>query len=373
MSWALALDAGATWWCCGLVPGFPDRISIYRGSEIVTGHSAGRVTEVRRQEQRVRNHRETLAAGILAAESRIRAYVRETPLVDSPALSDATGASVWLKLENLQHTGSFKLRGATNKLLTLSAADRARGVVAASSGNHGAAVAYAGKTLGVPVSVFVPQGASSVKVEAMRRAGAEVAVFGTDGLDTEVRAREVARESGRAYVSPYNDWDVVAGQGTVGVELRRQAERLDAVVVAVGGGGLIGGIGAELKAHWPNVRIIGAQPANSAVMAASVRAGRVLEMASLPTLSDGTAGGIEADSVTFELCGAVVDEWVEVPEEEIAREMRYAIEVEHLLIEGAAAVAIAALRRCAPSLGGAQAAVVICGGNVSAERLRGAL
>jgi threonine dehydratase len=166
---------------------------------------------------------------------------------------------------------------------------------------------------------------------------------------------------------------VVAGQGTVGVELRRQAERLDAVVVAVGGGGLIGGIGADLRAHWSDVEIIGAQPANSAVMAASVRAGRVLEMASLPTLSDGTAGGIEADSVTFELCRAVVDEWVEVPEEEIAREMRYALEVEHLLIEGAAAVAIAGLRRVAESLRGVRVAVVICGGNVSAERLHGVL
>jgi threonine dehydratase len=333
------------------------------------------VTEVRGEERRDRHHRDTLSEEILGAEARIRAYVRETPLVDSAALSDATGASVWLKLENLQRTGSFKLRGATNKLLTLSAAERARGVVAASSGNHGAAVAYAGHTLGIPATVFVPEFASAVKIDAMRRAGAEVVVFGTDGLDTEVRARAVAAESGRAYVSPYNDWDVVAGQGTVGVELRRQggAERLDAVVVAVGGGGLIGGIGADLKAHWPEVKIIGAQPTNSAVTAASVRAGRVLEMPSLPTLSDGTAGGVEADAVTFELCRAVVDEWVEVPEEEIAREMKYAIEVEHLLIEGAAAVAIAALRHVAESMRGARVAVVICGGNVSAERLRSVL
>ena len=155
-----------------------------------------------------------LPAAILAAEERIRAYVRETPLIDSVALSEATRARVWLKLENLQRTGSFKLRGAMNKLLSLPAAERARGVVAASSGNHGAAVAHAGKALGIPVTVFVPEGASPVKVDAMRRAGAEVVVFGTDGLDTEVRAREVAAESGRAYVSPYNDFDVVAGQGT---------------------------------------------------------------------------------------------------------------------------------------------------------------
>lgn len=314
-----------------------------------------------------------LPEAILAAEERIRGYVRETPLIDSVALSDATGAPVWLKLENLQRTGSFKLRGAMNKLLTLPAAERARGVVAASSGNHGAAVAHAGKALGIPVSVYVPEGASAVKVDAMRRAGAEVVAFGTDGLDTEVRARAVAAESGRAYVSPYNDFDVVAGQGTIGVELRRQAGPLDAVVVAVGGGGLIGGIGADLKAHWPGVRIIGAQPVNSAVMAASVRAGRVLEMASLPTLSDGTAGGVESDSMTFELCRLLVDEWVEVGEEEIAREMRYCLEVEHLLIEGAAAVAVAALRFHGASFRGQDVAVVICGGNVSGEKLLSAL
>lgn len=314
-----------------------------------------------------------LAAAIVAAEGRIRPYVRETPLIDSAALSDALGAEVFLKLENLQRTGSFKLRGAVNKLISLDEAERARGVVAASTGNHGAAVAHAGRALGIPVTVFVPEGASPVKVEAMRRSGAEVVVFGTDGLDTEVRARAVAAERGRAYVSPYNDWDVVAGQGTVGVELRRQAARLDAVVVAVGGGGLIGGSGAHLKAHWPHVRIIGAQPAHSAVMKASVRAGRVLELESRPTLSDGTAGGIELDAITFALCRALVDEWVEVEEVEIAREMRYAIEVEHLLVEGAAAAAVAALRRCAASLRGQRVAVVICGGNVSAERVRGVL
>jgi threonine dehydratase len=143
--------------------------------------------------------------------------------------------------------------------------------------------------------------------------------------------------------------------------------------VAVGGGGLIGGIAADLKAHWPDVRVIGAQPANSAVMAASVRAGRVVELASLPTLSDGTAGGVEPDSVTFALCRDLVDEWVQVSEEEIARAMRFCLEEEHLLVEGAAAVAVAAVRRGVVSHGEKPAAVVICGGNVSADRVKSVL
>lgn len=311
-----------------------------------------------------------VAAAVAAAAARVYPVVRETPLVDSPVLSAAADATVLLKLETLQRTGSFKLRGAANRLLALSAAERAAGVVAASSGNHGAAVAHAASALGVPALIYVPAGASPVKLAAMERAGAEVRVFGTDGLDTELEARAVAAAGGRVYVSPYNDLAVVAGQGTIGVELRRQAPRLDAVIAAVGGGGLIAGIAADLKAHLPNVRVIGAVPANSPVMARSIRAGRVVEMPTQATLSDGTAGGIEPGAVTFALCQALVDEWVEIPEPEIAHAMRHCLEVEHLLVEGSAGVAVAALARVAPALRGMTVAVILCGANVSAARLR---
>jgi threonine dehydratase len=314
-----------------------------------------------------------LVAEIVTAAARIAPYVRETALIRSEALSDEFGGDVRLKLETLQITGSFKLRGATNKLLSLSAGVRERGVVAASSGNHGAAVAHAGRSLAIPVTVFVPEGASPAKLESMRRSGAEVHHFGTDGLDTELHARSYAADTGRAYISPYNDLDVIAGQGSVAVELRRQVDGIDVMVVATGGGGLISGIAADLKAHWPATRVIGVVPQNSPVMAASVRAGRIVEMKSAPTLSDGTAGGIEPGAITFDLCRELVDEWVEVSEEEIASEMRRCIEVEHLLVEGSGAVAVAGLRRVAAYLEDARAVAVLCGANISAEKLRGIL
>jgi threonine dehydratase len=317
--------------------------------------------------------RDVLVEEIAAAHHRIRPHVRETPLYESTVLGEATGSQALLKLENLQRTGSFKLRGAVNRLLTLDAEVRVRGVVAASSGNHGAAVAHAGRVLGCQVTIFVPESVSSVKLTAMQRSGADVRVFGTDGLDTELHARRFAEANGRAYISPYNDLAVVAGQGTIGVELRRQGDPLDAIIAAVGGGGLIAGIGADLKARWPSVRIVGAVPENSPVMAESVKAGRVVEMASRPTLSDGTAGGVEADAITFDLCRTLVDDWIRIPEREIAGAMRHCLTSEHLLVEGAAGVAVAALHRCAPALRGARVAVIVCGANVSLECLRAIL
>lgn len=312
---------------------------------------------------------ESLVGAIADAEQRIRPYVRETPLVQSRALSESLGAEVWLKCENLQVTGSFKVRGATNKLLALPDEQRRRGVIAASSGNHGIAVAHAAAALGVPVTVYVPEFASGAKVAAMRRLGAAVELFGTDGLDTELEARRLANAHNRPYLSPYNDAAVVAGQGSIAVELRRQLDRIDAIVVSVGGGGLIGGIAADLKYHWPDIRVIGAQPVNSRVMIESIRAGRVVDLPSVATLSDGTAGGVESDTVTFPLCRTLVDEWFEVGETEIANAMRHAVEVEHMLIEGAAGVAVAALARLAGVARG-RIVAVLCGANVTATRLR---
>jgi threonine dehydratase len=309
------------------------------------------------------------AHAVLAAH-RIGPYIRETPLDFSPWFSEQTGAKVYLKLENLQYTGSFKLRGAFNKLLSMSEAERAVGGVTASSGNHGAAIAYAMQKLGVSGPIFVPEQTSSAKVNAIRSAGGDVRFFGTDGLDTEIHAREYAGQNGVLYLSPYNDADVIAGQGTCGVEIARQLPGIDAIFIAVGGGGLISGVGSFLKSVNPAMSLIACQPAASPVMTESVKAGRILDLASGPTLSDGTAGGIEAGAITFDLCRALVDDYVLVTEEQIAAAMCDFIDSHHMLLEGAAGVALAGLRASGEQYRGKTVVAIICGGNISRETLR---
>ena len=293
--------------------------------------------------------------------------MRRTPLVFSEAFSEELDAKVFFKLENRQTTGSFKLRGATNRLMLLDERQRASGCVAASSGNHGAAVAAAMRQLGISGVIFVPEHTSLAKVAAIRGYGGDVRFFGTDGLDTEEHARRYAVENGMTYLSPYNDEAIIAGQGSCGVEILEDLPDVDMAFVAVGGGGLIGGVGSVLKAHDAGIRVIGCQPAASPVMARSIEAGEILQMPSEPTLSDGTAGGIEAGAVTFPLNQAVVDEFVIVDEKQIASAMRYYMDQQGDRIEGAAGVAVAALQMA--EVRGRKVVVVICGGNISDEIL----
>lgn len=303
------------------------------------------------------------------AAARITDLVRETPLDYSPAFSAATGADVWFKLENLQHTGSFKLRGAANRLMTLTPEQGAAGCVTASSGNHGAAVAYAMQKLNVDGVIFVPEKTSSVKVDAIRSYGGDVRFFGSDGLDTELHARDYAEKNSMYYVSPYNDAEVIAGQGSCGVEIATQLPEIDDIFIAIGGGGLISGVGSVLRRHNKNMRIIGCQPSASAVMAHSVEAGEILQLSSAPTLSDGTAGGIEPGAITFDLCRELVDDYVLVDEPEIAAAMRLFMDSQHQLIEGAAGVAIAAMLANKADLQGRKVVILICGANISRESL----
>ncbi len=309
---------------------------------------------------------ETAAAAAIAAK-RIGDQIERTELRKSQAFSADLGADVFLKLENLQTTGSFKLRGATNRLMTLSDEDRAQGCVTASSGNHGAAVACAMQKLGADGVIFVPEQTSDVKIGKIESYGGDVRLFGTDGLDTEQHAREYADENGMLYLSPYNDAQVIAGQGTCGVEILEQLPEIDAVFVAVGGGGLIGGVGSVLKAHNPEIQVYGCQPKASAVMTHSIAAGEILDLPSEATLSDGTAGGIEVGAITFPLNQAVVDEFVVVDEEQIAAAMRLYMEVEGHNIEGAAGVAVAGMMARREDIANKSVVVIICGGNVSEE------
>lgn len=312
-------------------------------------------------------------AAIEAAEARIRPYILETPVEPSGVLGGPGGTTVHLKLENLQRTGSFKLRGAMNKLLSLRPEAVGRGVVAASSGNHGAAVAWGLRALGMRGTIFVPENASPAKIAAIRERGAEVRSFGTDSGLTEVFARKYAAENRLVYISPYNDEAVVAGQGTLGLELAWQVPRFDAVFAALGGGGLIGGIGACLKGAGRDVEMVACSPENSAVMHHSLEAGRILEMESKPTLSDGTAGAVEAGAITLDLCRQVVDRRVLVSEEEIRDALKLVIGSHHSLIEGAAAVAVAGFLKERDRYRGRHVVIVLCGANIALDTLRAVL
>jgi threonine dehydratase len=307
------------------------------------------------------------------AEKRIRPYVRETYLQHSPAWSAQTGCDIYFKLENLQHTGSFKLRGAFNKILSLSAEDRVRGFVTASTGNHGAATAYALKKLGVDGLIFVPENASATKVKAIQALGGNIHQYGTDGVETERFARAYAEKNGQLFVSPYNDPQIVGGQGTIGIEISRQLAGVDAVFVALGGGGLISGIAVYLKSFNPKIKIVACSPENSQVMAESVAAGEILDLESLPTLSDGTAGGVEAGSITFQLCQQYIDEFVSVTEVEIAEAMARFMETEHMLLEGAGGVVCAGILQTQHQYQNQKVAIVICGANISLPTLQQAL
>lgn len=316
---------------------------------------------------------EQLYQSILQAHQALRPLVPVTPLARSLALSAMTGCDVHLKCEHLQLTGSFKFRGASNKLRLLDKAQRSRGVIAASSGNHGQGLALAGQLLNVPVTVYISAEASPAKIEAMHLLRAQVQVLEVDSLGAEQLAREEALRQHKPFVSPYNDLEVIAGQGTIGMELFEQAPDLDAVFVAVGGGGMVSGIATALYKLAPSVEIIGCWPANAPTLQRSIEQGQVIEMVELPTLSDGTAGGVEADTVTLPLCQRLLTRTVLVSEDEIRQAMRDAAACEHWIIEGAAAVALAGMKQLAGQYRGKKVAVVLCGRNIQLEKYLEAL
>ena len=306
-----------------------------------------------------------------AAYNNIKKYIVKTPLIHSKNLSSISDSNVFLKLENFQHTGSFKLRGAMNKILNLP--DKSIGVVAASSGNHGAAVAYSLRNLKMKGLVYVPENAVSSKVKLMKKYGVEVRYSGNDSLIAESSAISYAEENNLSFVSPYNDIDVISGQGTIGVEMINQMKDLDVVFITVGGGGLISGVGGYLKSINSNIKIIGCSPENSPVMKVSLNKGKIIEFDSLPTLSEGSAGGIERDSITYNFCEEFIDDFYLVSEEEIAENIKFFIANEKLLIEGAAAVSVAAFLKNKKLFKGMNVGIVICGGNIGNDTLKSIL
>ena len=296
---------------------------------------------------------------IEAAASRIRPYIRETPV-------EPSDNNVWLKCEQMQRSGSFKLRGALNSILSLSPDALARGVVTASTGNHGRAVATALAAVGARGTVYLPHSAPAVKVRALRRfSNIELVFEGDEGGAAERAARSVAERQGRPYISPYNDATVIAGQGTLGLEFAAQCPSLDAVFIAVGGGGLISGIASAMRCQ-----VVGCWPENSVAMYESMRAGEIVAPPERPTLSDATAGSVEPGAITLDLCRSLIDECVLVSEAEIADAIRFMIAEHQMIVEGAAGVAVAAYRKTASRYAGRSVGIVLCGGNIGYDTLR---
>jgi threonine dehydratase len=308
-----------------------------------------------------------LQSAIADADRAIRPQVVVTPLIPSPHLSRLTGCHVSLKCEHLQPTGSFKFRGATNKLRLLPDDLRRRGVATVSSGNHGLGVSLAGKLLGVPVTVYAAASASPVKLDAIRMLGATVVTIDASSLATELEAAERAQRAGMAFVPPYNDLDVIAGQSTIGLELAQQHGDLAAVCVAVGGGGLVSGVGAALQKSHPSTDIVACWPARAAALYHCMHAGEVIDVDEGETISDGTAGGIEPGTITLPIAQHVIDRIVLVEEEDIKLAMKRLAQFERWMVEGAAGVALAGLMHVAPHYQDKHVAVVLCGRNIALE------
>lgn len=311
-----------------------------------------------------------LTRQITDAHLRIRDHILNTPLLHSRWLSDLCDGKVYLKMESEQYTGSFKARGSLNKLMWIRENNLEQMPVTASTGNHGLGFARALDLLGMKGKVFLPNGADTSKVEAIRSYGADLEFYGDDPYTTEIHARKTAQENDWIYVSPYNDEQIIAGQGTIGIEILEKIDNPDNILATVGGGGLISGIGNIVKERSPQTRIIGCQPENSPEMSASVRTGKYQEIESKPTLSDGSAGGFEKDAITFALCRELVDDFTLVSEEDIKKGIRLMIKKHHKLVEGSAAVAVASLFLEPERYANRTTVIVVCGANISLETLK---
>jgi len=309
---------------------------------------------------------------ITEAHARIRSHIRHTPLEHSVLLSKMTGANVYLKLENWQLTGSFKLRGAMNKILSIPKAERQdKTFVAASTGNHAAGFAYAIKKLGLRGEVFLPKIVSPSKLEYLRSFGVPLHFHGQDSLETEIHTREYANTHGHILVHPYNDSDIIAGQGTIGLEIAQDLSEVEAVFVPVGGGGLVAGIAGYLKSYNTDIQIIGCEPTNSPEMSISIERGHIIEeLIAKPTLSDGTAGGIEQGAITFDLCKKLVDEFVLVSEKEIAEALLWLLKNRQMMVEGSAGLALASLLKTTEKYQGKNVVLIVCGRRLSFEKLQ---
>jgi len=307
-------------------------------------------------------------AAVEVARARLQGAIYETPCAFSQTLSELSGAQCYVKLENLQMTGSFKERGAANLLLLLGHEERRRGVAAASAGNHGLAVAFHAARLGIPATIVMPTYAPLIKVTSARRYGADVILHGANYDEAYERAQTVVAERGAVFVHPFDDPRVIAGQGTLGLELLEQVEGLDAVVVPVGGGGLISGVGLAIKSRRPDVRVIGVQSAAVPGMERALAAAERVRVPAGATIADGIAVR-RVGALTYDLATRFVDNVVTVDEEELANAVLLLLEIEKTVVEGAGAAPLAALLNRSLGLTGGRVVLVLSGGNIDVTML----
>jgi len=309
---------------------------------------------------------------ILHAQRTIRPYIFRTPLRDSYLLSERIGASVYLKLENWQITGSFKPRGALNRIALMTPAERARGIVTASAGNHALGVGHAARALNIASSttIFVPRTAPRAKIDKLRQFPVEVRAVGETYDDAHHAAEAFQRETGATFIHAYDDPRTVAGQGTIGLEILEDLPDVDAILVPVGGGGMIAGIAVAVKSLAPSVKIIAVQPAASPALRDSLRDGKCHEeYAAAPTICDGLAGGI--GKIVFDVAQrGLIDDVVIVEEAETRAAIRALAETQQLIVEGSGAVGVAALLAGKVKLNGKRVAAVLSGGNIDLENFR---
>ena len=304
---------------------------------------------------------------IWAARKRISSHVNKTPLIKSRPLSAQYSSSIYLKLETYQATGAFKIRGAANKILSLSPHEQQRGVTTFSTGNHGAAVAYFASQLGIPAVICISDRVPQNKVNLLRDLDAKIEICGNSQDNAQARCYELAEREGLAVVKPFDDPYVVAGQGTIGLELMEDASHIDTVLVPLSGGGLLAGIALALKKTDPNIRVVGISMKEGAVMYHSVRAGKPVILDEAPTLADSLLGGIGMDNkYTLPMVKQYVDDTILVSEEAIAEGMAFLLKEHRLIVEGAAAVGVAALYEHDLAPPGSNVAIIVSGNNVDA-------
>lgn len=299
------------------------------------------------------------------ARQRISPLISRTPIIKSSYLSELSGASIYLKLETLQETGAFKVRGAANKILSLTPEERERGVTTFSTGNHGMAVAHIAGQLGIKAVICISDRVPQVKVDAIRRLGGQIEVTGNSQDDAEKHCRYLENEHGLTVIQPFDDREIIAGQGTIGLELLEDLPDIDTAIIPLSGGGLLSGIGLALKATDPSINVIGVSMEQSAVMYESLSKGKPVILEEEDTLADSLLGGIGLDNrYTFDMVGTCMDQALLVPEEAIANAMAVMLDKHRIVAEGAAAAGVAALLENKSVISGKNIAVIISGNNV---------